>query len=202
MERVAMEKENKADGRTGREIVRLLAEVRSGGDAAEYEDEDALVGELEEVRGGVEARVASRRWRGGGVASRRYGANAEIRVLRIVDGVPSRCDSPRAAVGHARRSRTPSRATNRNAHESRTQVRGRVKDRLDKIDFMEKNKKWNVDNLSHTATDRTILSGKGSSKEDLVGGMMSGTKSNKGRARRPPVRESCCQCLCGFCGQA
>ena len=44
---------------------------------------------------------------------------------------------------------------------------------------MEKNKKWNVDNLSHTATDRTILSGKGSSKEDLVGGMMSGTKSNK-----------------------
>jgi cell division cycle protein 37 len=106
MEKTAMEKENKADGEREREIVRLLAEVRSGGDAAEYEDEDALVGELEEVR-------------------------------------------------------------------------GRVKDRLDKIDFMEKNKKWNVDNLSHTATDRTILSGKGSSKEDLVGGMMSGTKSNK-----------------------
>ena len=51
MERVAMEKENKADGEREREIVRLLAEVRSGGDAAEYEDEDALVGELEEVRG-------------------------------------------------------------------------------------------------------------------------------------------------------
>jgi len=77
----AMEQENKADGEREREIVRLLAEVRSGGDASEYEDEDALVGELEEVR-------------------------------------------------------------------------IRVKDRLDKIDFMEKNKKWNVDNLSHTATDR------------------------------------------------
>ena len=64
MERVAMEKENKADGEREREIVRLLAEVRSGGDAAEYEDEDALVGELEEVRGGVESNVASRRWRG------------------------------------------------------------------------------------------------------------------------------------------
>ena len=53
MERVAMEKENKADGEREREIVRLLAEVRSGGDAAEYEDEDALVGELEEARGRV-----------------------------------------------------------------------------------------------------------------------------------------------------
>ena len=51
MEKTAMEKENKADGEREREIVRLLAEVRSGGDAAEYEDEDALVGELEEVRG-------------------------------------------------------------------------------------------------------------------------------------------------------
>ena len=65
MERVAMEKENKADGEREREIVRLLAEVRSGGDAAEYEDEDALVGELEEARGGVESNVASRRWRMG-----------------------------------------------------------------------------------------------------------------------------------------
>ena len=64
MERVAMEKENKADGEREREIVRLLAEVRSGGDAAEYEDEDALVGELEEVRGGVEMNQ-SRRWRMG-----------------------------------------------------------------------------------------------------------------------------------------
>ena len=71
MERVAMEKENKADGEREREIVRLLAEVRSGGDAAEYEDEDALVGELEEVRGGVESNVASRRWRMGGVAAMR-----------------------------------------------------------------------------------------------------------------------------------
>ena len=66
MEKTAMEKENKADGEREREIVRLLAEVRSGGDAAEYEDEDALVGELEEVCSGVEAftpstRVVSRR---------------------------------------------------------------------------------------------------------------------------------------------
>jgi len=103
----AIEQENKADGEREREIVRLLAEVRSGGDASEYEDEDALVGELEEVR-------------------------------------------------------------------------IRVKDRLDKIDFMEKNKKWNVDNLSHTATDRTILSGAGSQKEDLIGGMMSGHSSKDG----------------------
>ena len=50
-----MEKENRADSEREREIVRLLAEVRSGGDAAEYEDEDALVGELEEVRGRVES---------------------------------------------------------------------------------------------------------------------------------------------------
>ena len=65
MEKTAMEKENKADSEREREIVRLLAEVRSGGDAAEYEDEDALVGELEEARGGVESNVASRRWRMG-----------------------------------------------------------------------------------------------------------------------------------------
>ena len=65
MEKTAMEKENKADSEREREIVRLLAEVRSGGDAAEYEDEDALVGELEEVRGGVASNVASRRWRMG-----------------------------------------------------------------------------------------------------------------------------------------
>ena len=87
---------------------------------------------------------------------------------RRVDGV-----APRDAI---RRGRATEHGT---LTQSRTQVRGRVKDRLDKIDFMEKNKKWNVDNLSHTATDRTILSGKGSSKEDLVGGMMTGTKSNK-----------------------
>mmetsp|Transcript_8271 Transcript_8271/g.25944 ORF Transcript_8271/g.25944 Transcript_8271/m.25944 type:complete len:185 (+) Transcript_8271:214-768(+) len=69
MEKTAMEKENKADSEREREIVRLLAEVRSGGDAAEYEDEDALVGELEEARAGVASNVASRRWRMGGVAT-------------------------------------------------------------------------------------------------------------------------------------
>ena len=74
MERVAMEKENKADGEREREIVRLLAEVRSGGDAAEYEDEDALVGELEEARG---RRPPRRR------ADAATGPTPEIRVLRI-----------------------------------------------------------------------------------------------------------------------
>jgi len=187
MEKTAMEKENKADSEREREIVRLLAEVRSGGDAAEYEDEDALVGELEEVRAGVESNVASRRWRGASTPSsrRRYGANArDSRSAHRFGGVASTASGApetrrRGTPGGRESAQTRESDRTRNAHESRTQVRGRVKDRLDKIDFMEKNKKWNVDNLSHTATDRTILSGKGSSKEDLVGGMMTGTKSNK-----------------------
>ena len=91
MERVAMEKENKADGEREREIVRLLAEVRSGGDAAEYEDEDALVGELEEVRAGVESNVASRRWRRGGVA-------AGVRRRRVESVASTAC--PRDATRH------------------------------------------------------------------------------------------------------
>jgi len=85
MEKTAMEKENKADSEREREIVRLLAEVRSGGDAAEYEDEDALVGELEEVCGRVEA--TSRRVDGVEPPRRRAdaatGPTPEIRVLRI-----------------------------------------------------------------------------------------------------------------------
>ena len=102
MEKTAMEKENKADGEREREIVRLLAEVRSGGDAAEYEDEDALVGELEEVRGGVEA--TSRRV--DGVKGRRRRRAPSPRRERRVDGMP--CDSSYAvdAAGRARRENT------------------------------------------------------------------------------------------------
>ena len=94
MERVAMEKENKADGEREREIVRLLAEVRSGGDAAEYEDEDALVGELEEVRGGVEMNQ-SRRWRMGASPRPRAVAASRASRRRRAGGVdaPSSCDS-------------------------------------------------------------------------------------------------------------
>ena len=82
MEKTAMEKENKADGEREREIVCLLAEVRSGGDAAEYEDEDALVGELEEVRGGVESNVASRRW-WGRRRKRRHGSRGRVGGSRM-----------------------------------------------------------------------------------------------------------------------
>ena len=107
MERVAMEKENKADGEREREIVRLLAEVRSGGDAAEYEDEDALVGELEEARGGVESNFASRRWRVGGASppARAVAASRASR-RRHAGGVdaPSRCDSSYAVDASSRRS--------------------------------------------------------------------------------------------------
>ena len=81
MEKTAMEKENKADGEREREIVRLLAEVRSGGDTAEYEDEDALVGELEEARGRRPPRhraddVAAMAWSNGD--SRRSAAASKI----------------------------------------------------------------------------------------------------------------------------
>jgi hypothetical protein len=87
MEKTAMEKENKADSEREREIVRLLAEVRSGGDAAEYEDEDALVGELEEARGRVRdlrgrrraiAGTTSRRWRGASTPSSRRGSGDDV----------------------------------------------------------------------------------------------------------------------------
>ncbi len=99
MEKTAMEKENKADGEREREIVRLLAEVRSGGDAAEYEDEDALVGELEEVCGGVEA--TSRRVDGVWGAWRA----SHRRRARGVDA-PSRCDSSYAVDATGRVSAT------------------------------------------------------------------------------------------------
>lgn len=105
----AMLGENKADGEREAEILRTLEEIKAGGDAAEYEDADALGAELVEVR-------------------------------------------------------------------------NRIQERLQRMDFMEKNKKWNVDNLSHTATDRTIISGKGADVSDLVGGMVSGSnKSGSGK---------------------
>ena len=104
-DRKAMEAENKADGEREQEILRILREIKAGGEAAEYEDEEALGGELVEVR-------------------------------------------------------------------------TRIKERVDKIDFMEKNKKWNVDNMGTVTHDKTIISGKGSDPSDLVGGMVSG--ANKG----------------------
>mmetsp|Transcript_8818 Transcript_8818/g.27535 ORF Transcript_8818/g.27535 Transcript_8818/m.27535 type:complete len:378 (+) Transcript_8818:162-1295(+) len=106
-EKRAMKAENKADGDREKEILKIVDEIKAGGEAAEYEDEDALRGELADVR-------------------------------------------------------------------------ARIQERLDKMDFMEKNKKWNVDNLSHTAHDRTILTGKGSDPADLVGGMVSGKSSTTG----------------------
>jgi len=108
MEKTAMEKENKADGEREREIVRLLAEVRSGGDAAEYEDEDALVGELEEARGGVESNVASRRWRMGASPPARAVAASRASRRRHAGGVdaPSRCDSSYAVDAAGRVSAT------------------------------------------------------------------------------------------------
>ena len=63
---------------------------------------------------------------------------------------------------------------------------------------MEKNKKWNVDNLSHTATDRTILSGKGSSKEDLVGGMMSAPNPIKMRPVGPQSEKAAVNAYADF----
>ena len=97
MEKTSMEKENKADGEREREIVRLLAEVRSGGDAAEYEDEDALVGELE-VCGAwhatsrrVDGVVAAMAWGNGD--SRRSAAafsTPSSRRAQIVSGPASR----------------------------------------------------------------------------------------------------------------
>ncbi|KAH8051299.1 hypothetical protein JL720_15168 [Aureococcus anophagefferens] len=96
-DRKSMEAENRADGERESEILRILAEIKAGGEAAEYEDEEALSGELVEVR-------------------TRQGA-------------------------------------------------------ADKIDFMEKNKKWNVDNMGTVTHNKTIISGKGSDPSDLVGGM-------------------------------
>ena len=87
MERVAMEKENKADGEREREIVRLLAEVRSGGDAAEYEDEDALVGELEEARGRV--RDDGGRVHGPTSSCRRRHGPWELALLRHLNAAPA-----------------------------------------------------------------------------------------------------------------
>ena len=107
-DRKSMEAENRADGEREAEILRILAEIKAGGEAAEYEDEEALSGELVEVR-------------------------------------------------------------------------TRVKERVDKIDFMEKNKKWNVDNMGTVTHNKTIISGKGSDPSDLVGGMVSGAKGASGK---------------------
>ena len=107
-DRKSMEAENRADGERESEILRILAEIKAGGEAAEYEDEEALSGELVEVR-------------------------------------------------------------------------TRVKERVDKIDFMEKNKKWNVDNMGTVTHNKTIISGKGSDPSDLVGGMVSGAKGASGK---------------------
>ncbi|KAH8078149.1 hypothetical protein JL720_9827 [Aureococcus anophagefferens] len=47
-DRKSMEAENRADGERESEILRILAEIKAGGEAAEYEDEEALSGELVE----------------------------------------------------------------------------------------------------------------------------------------------------------
>ena len=58
-DRKAMEAENKADGEREQEILRILREIKAGGEAAEYEDEEALGGELVEVRTRIKERVDS-----------------------------------------------------------------------------------------------------------------------------------------------
>ncbi|KAH8075601.1 hypothetical protein JL721_1615 [Aureococcus anophagefferens] len=117
-DRKSMEAENRADGERESEILRILAEIKAGGEAAEYEDEEALSGELVEVR-------------------------------------------------------------------------TRVKERVDKIDFMEKNKKWNVDNMGTVTHNKTIISGKGSDPSDLVGGMVSGAKGASGKIGPTSERDAC-----------
>ena len=64
MERVAMEKENKADSEREREIVRLLAEVRSGGDARGVRGRGRARGGIGGGAGPASFVLrASRRWR-------------------------------------------------------------------------------------------------------------------------------------------
>ena len=121
MERVALEKENKADGEREREIVRLLAEVRSGGDAAEYEDEDALVGELEELRGGVESNVASRRWRmGASPPARAVAASRASRRRRALEMRLAIRHRRESHIRHPPRHRADTNIARRSAAASRT----------------------------------------------------------------------------------
>ena len=65
---------------------------------------------------------------------------------------------------------------------------------------MEKNKKWNVDNLSHgDGSDHTVRERQ--FEGGLVGGMMTGTKSNKDGPVGPQSEKAAVNAYAD-CGQA
>ncbi|KAJ1452018.1 hypothetical protein M885DRAFT_528266 [Pelagophyceae sp. CCMP2097] len=110
-----MLQENAKDKKREDEVVRVLAEIKAGGDAAEFEDPAALSAELVELR-------------------------------------------------------------------------SRVQERLEKMDFAEKNKKWNVDNMCTDGESKTIISGKGEDASSLQGSLMS-RDPKKGAKKAGPASE-------------
>lgn len=103
---------NRADEARAKEIDTLLAEMKSGGEASEYEDEEALKAELSEIK-------------------------------------------------------------------------QRVRERNERMDYMERNRKWNVDNICHTASEKTIVSGVGSDGSELHGGLVSGPHNKPSKKMGP-----------------
>uniref|UniRef100_A0A7S3NDY3 Hsp90 chaperone protein kinase-targeting subunit n=1 Tax=Aureoumbra lagunensis TaxID=44058 RepID=A0A7S3NDY3_9STRA len=106
-EKISMRKENEQNSKRIKEIEALLAEIERGGEAAEYEDSEALESE-----------------------------KAELAL--------------------------------------------KIQERLEKIAYMEENRKWNIDNICHTASDKTIISNTKSSdpSELREGSLLSGGNNN------------------------
>lgn len=55
-----------------------------------------------------------------------------------------------------------------------TEIRARLRERSERVEYMERNRKWNVDNICHTASEKSIVSGGGSDGSELHGGLVSG----------------------------
>ncbi|KAJ8598397.1 hypothetical protein CTAYLR_003009 [Chrysophaeum taylorii] len=59
------------------------------------------------------------------------------------------------------------------------EIKERIMERSERLEYMERNKKWNVDNICQTASEHTIVSGRGADGSELVGGLKMGPTSEK-----------------------
>jgi len=70
-----------------------------------------------------------------------------------------------------------------------SEIERRVKEREARLEYMERNRKWNVDNIAHTAAERTIVSGGGSDGSELHGGLVAGPHGAKPSKKMGPASE-------------
>lgn len=85
--------------------------------------------------------------------------------------------------------------------EELAELKARVKEREERLEYMEQNRKWNVDNMCHTASDKTIISGGGSDGSELHGGLVASGVAQKKNKMGPSSEKDAVESYSQFVSQ-